>query len=182
MHLKGNDNGVRRVNHQWFLSSVLWWKSVIAKLDITEVSRSGNWVNMAQSEVEDLVVHLEGSLEISSMEHGVKLIGAVLANQQLNKWGVKNILRNSWREYGEAQINWVKENTYVIIVRDEEMVERILDQAPWVVMKQNLSVKRWPNELACFGGRTNGNGAILGSDERNPLVFVYEGKSKKVGR
>ena len=30
---------------------------------------------MAQTEVEYLVVHLEGSLEISSMENRVKLIG-----------------------------------------------------------------------------------------------------------
>lgn len=94
------------------------------------------------------MVHFVGSLEILSMENGVKLIGVVLADQQLNKWGVKNILRNSMREYGEAQKNWVKENTYVIIVRDEEMAVRILDQASWVVMKQNFSVKRWPNDLA----------------------------------
>lgn len=41
---------------------------------------------MAQPEVEDLVVHLEESLELSSMEQGVKLVGAVLVNKSLNKW------------------------------------------------------------------------------------------------
>lgn len=112
-------------------------------------SLSGSdYKHMAQTEVEELVVHLEGSLDISSMEQGVKLVGAVLVEHPLNKWGVRNILHSSWREYGELQINWVKDNTYIIIVRDEEMASRILEQVPWAVMKQNFSVKRWPSDLA----------------------------------
>lgn len=74
---------------------------------------------MAQSSVDELVVRLEGSLEIFTMEQGVKLIGAVLANQQLNKWGVRNILRSAWSDLGEVAIHWVKENLFIIIVKDE---------------------------------------------------------------
>lgn len=102
VQVKENESRVLRVNHQHITSGVLLWKSILVNLDITKVYRSRNWATMAQTEVEYLVVHLEGSLEISSMENGVKLIGDVLADQQLNKWGVKNILRSSWREYGEA--------------------------------------------------------------------------------
>lgn len=63
---------------------------------------------MAQTEVEDLVVHLEESLELSNMEQGVKLIGAVLVDKTLNRWIVRNVLRSTWKEFGEIPITWVK--------------------------------------------------------------------------
>lgn len=43
--------------------------------------------NMAQSEVKELSVQLEGALELDNMEHGVKLVGEALVNHPLNKWG-----------------------------------------------------------------------------------------------
>lgn len=102
---------------------------------------------MAQTEVEDLVVHLEESLELSNMEQGVKLIGAVLVDKTLNRWIVRNVLRSAWKEFGEIPITWVKDNTF-ITVRDEEIAARILNQVPWAVMKQIFSVKMWAQELA----------------------------------
>ncbi|KAM2927835.1 hypothetical protein COP2_035147 [Malus domestica] len=103
---------------------------------------------MAGEGVEDLVVHLEKSLDISNMEQGIKLVGTALVNKTLNKWGVRNILRSSWQRWGEIEIKWVKENTFVIKVNDESTAAKIINQVPWAVMKQNFSVKRWPLELA----------------------------------
>ncbi|KAM3003562.1 hypothetical protein FF2_033908 [Malus domestica] len=103
---------------------------------------------MAGEGVEDLVVHLKKSLDISNMEQGIKLVGTALVNKTLNKWGVRNILRSSWQRWGEIEIKWVKENTFVIKVNDESTTAKIIDQVPWAVMKQNFSVKRWPLELA----------------------------------
>ncbi|KAM2508847.1 hypothetical protein COP2_031730 [Malus domestica] len=100
------------------------------------------------NEVEDLAVQLASGMEISNMESGVKLIAKILVDQQLNKWGVKNILKSAWKEYGEIHINWVHGNLYVILVRDENIASKILEMVPWAVMKQNLSVKRWVDELA----------------------------------
>lgn len=40
---------------------------------------------MVQPEVEELVVHLEGSMDLLTMEHGIKLVGAALVNRTLNK-------------------------------------------------------------------------------------------------
>ncbi|KAM2404806.1 hypothetical protein ACFXTH_032092 [Malus domestica] len=52
------------------------------------------------------------------------------------------------RDLGDVTINWVKHYTFIIIVKDEETTSRILNQVPWVVVKQNFSVKRWPSYLA----------------------------------
>lgn len=41
---------------------------------------------MVQTEVEDLVVRLEESLELSSMEHGINLVGMALTTKPLNKF------------------------------------------------------------------------------------------------
>lgn len=74
-------------------------------------------------------------------------MGVALTNKTLNTWGVKNILRSVLGEFGEVKINWVQENTFIIIVKDEKMANRILEHVPWAVMCQNFSVKRWPQEL-----------------------------------
>ncbi|KAM1185626.1 hypothetical protein ACFX2J_014711 [Malus domestica] len=103
---------------------------------------------MAQEGVDELVIHLEQSMDLSAMEHGVKLVGSALASKALNKWGVRNILKATWKDYGEIEIKWVKENTFIISVPDESVAAKILDQVPWGVMKKNFSVKMWPPELA----------------------------------
>lgn len=103
---------------------------------------------MAEQDVEDLEVHLDKSMDLSTMEHGIDLVGAALVSKTLNKWGVRNILRSSWKELGEVEIRWVKDNTFIITVHDESTAEKILSQVPWAIMKQNFSMKRWPNDLA----------------------------------
>lgn len=89
------------------ISHVLW-------VGYFQPTSGRNYKKMPQPKVEELVAHLEGSLEISSMEQGVKLVGAISVDQPLNKWGVRNILRSFWRKYVELQINWVKDNVYII--------------------------------------------------------------------
>ena len=99
---------------------------------------------MGEELVEDLVVHLERTMDLSTMDQGIKLVGTVLHHKALNKWGVRNILKAAWKEMGETEIKWVKENTFIITVMDESTAKGITDQVPWGVMKQNFSVKRWP--------------------------------------
>lgn len=94
------------------------------------------------------MVHLERSMELATMENGVKLIGKALVNKNLNKWGVRNILRTAWKQIGNIEIKWVRENTFIITVQNESTATKILNQVPWAVMKQNLSVQRWLPELA----------------------------------
>ncbi|KAM1025324.1 hypothetical protein ACFX15_037842 [Malus domestica] len=103
---------------------------------------------MANQDVDDLVVHLEKGMDLSTMEQGIALVGAALVNKNLNKWGVRNILRSSWKDLGEVDIKWVKDNLYIITVQDESTTGKILSQVPWAVMKQNFSIKRWPKEMA----------------------------------
>ncbi|KAM2126516.1 hypothetical protein ACFX1R_006525 [Malus domestica] len=103
---------------------------------------------MAAQEIEELVVNLERNMDLSLMEHGIKLVGMALVNKNLNKWGVRNILRSSWKEYGQIDVKWVKNNTFIITVQDESTATKILNQVPWAVMKQNFLVKRWNQELA----------------------------------
>ncbi|KAM1778361.1 hypothetical protein ACFX12_039865 [Malus domestica] len=108
----------------------------------------GRRKHMANPEVKELVVHLEKSMDLTTMERGVKLVGAALTSKSLNKWGVRNILRSSWKDMGEVEVKWVQDNTFIIIVQDESTAVQILRQSPWAVMKQNFSVKRWPPDLA----------------------------------
>ncbi|XP_048420938.1 uncharacterized protein LOC125473601 [Pyrus x bretschneideri] len=103
---------------------------------------------MATSGVDELVVQLNQTLELSTMEQGVKLVGKVLTPKPLNKWGVRNILRAAWKELGEVEIKWVRENVFIISVKDEHVASKILEQVPWAVMKKVFCVVKWPPELA----------------------------------
>lgn len=40
-------------------------------------------------DIEELVVQLEENLGFTTMEQGIKLVGAVINDKPLNKWGVK---------------------------------------------------------------------------------------------
>lgn len=83
---------------------------------------------MAQQGVDELVVHLDKAMDLSAMEHGVKLVGTALASRALNRWGVRNILISAWKDYGEIEIKWVKENTFIIMVSDESVATKFLNR------------------------------------------------------
>ena len=123
----------------------LWSWNIVGQ---SKCDRCRIQINMAEVEVEDLVVHLERNLELSTMEQGVKLVGKVLSDKTVNKWGVRNILRASWKEMGEIEIKWVRDNVFIITVNDESTAAKILDRVPWGVMKQHFMVKSWSQELA----------------------------------
>ncbi|KAM2348539.1 hypothetical protein ACFX1X_012165 [Malus domestica] len=57
---------------------------------------------MENSRVEELVVHLDQALDLSSMEQGVKLIGKVLTSKLLNKWGVKEYSQIGLERFGRG--------------------------------------------------------------------------------
>ncbi|XP_070672550.1 uncharacterized protein At4g02000-like [Malus domestica] len=116
--------------------------------DIKKARIQNGTRKMERSDVENLVVHLEHSLDLSTMESGVKLVGAALTRKSLNKWGVRNILCSAWKDLGVLEIKWVHDNTYIITAQDEITALKILNQVPWAVMKQNFSVKRWSPDLA----------------------------------
>lgn len=56
----------------------LWCTSIQDTWDFTK-SRN----ETAEVEIEELVVHLERNMDLSTMEQGVKLVGKVLANKTL---------------------------------------------------------------------------------------------------
>ncbi|CAN6708768.1 unnamed protein product [Malus baccata var. baccata] len=91
----------KNYSHQVGVKEVLrrYWNTLI----LCSFFCCGIWEGRDQSEVDELVVHLDESLEISSMEQGVKLVGAVLSKKPLNKWGVKNKLGSSplWKSLQE---------------------------------------------------------------------------------
>ncbi|KAM1122858.1 hypothetical protein FF1_004321 [Malus domestica] len=150
-------NVVLALNWSWVGSRFQLWSSILSVHFILGVRQSQSkgqrvWeltsYGMEQQAVEELAVQLELNMELSSQAQGVKLIGAALVNRPLNRWGVRNILRASWKDWGAIDVKWVRDNLYVISVPDESVATRILSQAPWAVMKQNFSVCRWPVELA----------------------------------
>lgn len=90
---------------------------------------------MAQQEVEELVVHLENTMDLLRIELEIKLVGAVLVNRQLNRWGVRNILCSARKEFEEIKVKWVHDNLYIITVPNEVVADKILGQVLWGVMK-----------------------------------------------
>ncbi|KAM1753119.1 hypothetical protein ACFXTI_005440 [Malus domestica] len=107
---------------------------------------------MAQSDVDELVVHLDKSMDLFTMEGGVKLVGSVLVNRNLNKWGVQNILHSAWRDWGEIEIKWVWDNTFIITIPDESVVAKILNQISGVplYLTSEANVRHLAQEIGEF--------------------------------
>ncbi|CAN6572182.1 unnamed protein product [Malus baccata var. baccata] len=100
----------KNYSHQVGVKEVLrrYWNTLI----LCSFFCCGIWEGRDQSEVDELVVHLDESLEISSMEQGVKLVGAVLSKKPLNKWGVKNKLGSRY--------------VFIIVVNVEDSANQII--------------------------------------------------------
>ncbi|XP_070662491.1 uncharacterized protein [Malus domestica] len=105
-------------------------------------------LKMENRGIEELVIQLEQSMDLLIMESGVKLVGKVLTSKVVNIWGVGNIIKAAWNEYGGVEIKWVKENIFTISVKDESMASKLLEQASWAAMKKIFSIKKWPSDLA----------------------------------
>ncbi|KAM2077180.1 hypothetical protein ACFX1R_024990 [Malus domestica] len=85
---------------------------------------------MENQGVDELVVHLDRSMDLSAMEHGVKTVGMALAHRTLNRWAIRNILSTAWKDLGVVGIKWVQENLFIISVQDQSMANKILEQVP----------------------------------------------------
>ncbi|VVA30247.1 PREDICTED: zinc finger MYM-type [Prunus dulcis] len=95
-----------------------------------------------------------------------------MADKLRNKGAIKSILTRAWREYGEAKICWVQDNIFSIIVKDELMADKLVNNGPWQVMKKCFSMRRWPSTLAIK--------EIQGSDEgRRWLEQSYKGDERR---
>ncbi|KAM1074599.1 hypothetical protein ACFX11_019776 [Malus domestica] len=107
---------------------------------------------MAQPKVEELVVHLEKFMDLSTMEHGIELVGVAFVNRTLNKLGVRNIFRSFWKELGEIEVKWVRDNTFIITVQDESTTTKILNQIRGLTLylTSEANVRRLANEIKEF--------------------------------
>lgn len=112
------------------------------------LSKFGSQTYMENQGVDELVVQLDHSMNLSAMEHGVKMVGMALAHKTLNRWGIRNILSTAWKDLGKMGIKWVLEKLFIISVQDQSMANKILEHVPWVAMKKNFVVKTWPPDLA----------------------------------
>lgn len=90
--------------------------------------------NMDNAKTEELVIKLEESLGLSSLESGPKLIGAIIADKVPNRGAIKNILAKAWESFGEAKITYMKGNIFTILAQDEDMADKIIEEGPWSVL------------------------------------------------
>lgn len=103
---------------------------------------------MEREEVDELVLHLEDSLDLTNISTGIQLIGCIIASKVPNIGSIKNILRKGWSNFGEVKISHVNENIFSIVAENEAFVGKIVEASPWSVMRHCFSVKYWPSDMA----------------------------------
>ncbi|CAB4303970.1 unnamed protein product [Prunus armeniaca] len=52
---------------------------------------------MTSTGADELVVQLKESLGLSNLEHGPKLVGAIIVDNMPNREAIKNILKSTWK-------------------------------------------------------------------------------------
>ncbi|CAL9020471.1 unnamed protein product [Prunus brigantina] len=103
---------------------------------------------MEKSATDELVLHLEESLDFSSINNGFQLVGCIIASKIPNLGAIKNILRKAWAPFGEVKIAHVKDNIFSIVAPDEATALQIVENSPWSVMRHCFSVQPWPQDMA----------------------------------
>ncbi|BFG26669.1 hypothetical protein CerSpe_129430 [Prunus speciosa] len=103
---------------------------------------------MERSTTDELILHLEESLDLTSINTGVQLVGCIIASKIPNIGAIKNILRKAWSPFGEVKISHVKDNIFSIVAPDDATAAQIVDSSPWSVMRHCFSVKLWPQDMA----------------------------------
>ncbi|OMO54045.1 hypothetical protein CCACVL1_28106 [Corchorus capsularis] len=68
------------------------------------------------------------------------MAGKLISERAVNRGGVKNILRRAWMEFGEVKIADAPENIFVFSVRNEEVMNQILQECPWSAMEDTQPV------------------------------------------
>ncbi|OMO53347.1 hypothetical protein CCACVL1_28702 [Corchorus capsularis] len=74
------------------------------------------------------------------------MAGKLISERAVNRGGVKNILRRAWMEFGEVKIADAPKNIFVFSVRNEEVMNQILQECPWSAMGQLVNIKRWESK------------------------------------
>lgn len=130
---------------------------------------------------EELIIQLEESLGISTLEYGPKLIGAIIANKIPNCGVIKSILRAAWKEFVEIKIAWgvllnlcSEQNAIRICEKIGELVEyETLNQA-WGFIHVRVQINtRNPLPLGFWLLRLHGSKSLAEFQYEHLSEFCY---------
>ncbi|XWS65106.1 hypothetical protein CRYUN_Cryun05aG0062500 [Craigia yunnanensis] len=84
--------------------------------------------------MEDQVIKQEKRDERSVAVSRCSIIGKIVADRMVNRKGVLNILKGIWPVEVAPVISEVRSNKYGISFKINEVMEKALDEGPWLVI------------------------------------------------
>ncbi|KAJ1399804.1 hypothetical protein SESBI_30028 [Sesbania bispinosa] len=100
--------------------------------------------------LEDPEIILEEDAEEALKIARQTLVGRILADKNLNRSAVKEILSKAWNIEEELSIMDLGPNVFLFGFTDSKMVSKVLQEGPWFVMGHLLSLQNWIPEASVF--------------------------------
>ncbi|KAF7844037.1 kinesin KP1-like [Senna tora] len=96
---------------------------------------------------EEATVHIDVKEECTTEVTKHALIGRILAEKPLNRKTVRGMIIKSWGNPQGLHIVDLSRNTYIFNFKDAEMPQRIMQEVPWNVLGNLMSLQRWNSQI-----------------------------------
>ncbi|KAJ1422670.1 Zinc finger, CCHC-type [Sesbania bispinosa] len=113
-----------------------------------EVAESSSQLQPAN--MEDIEVQLDDNVTEAAKLAKHTLVGRILAARSLNRNAVKEILSKAWNVQEELNISDLGPNVFLFNFSDRKIAARVLEEGPWFVMGNLLSLQYWTPEATVF--------------------------------
>ncbi|KAK3007532.1 hypothetical protein RJ639_013240 [Escallonia herrerae] len=94
-------------------------------------------------------IDLESDPTYINLQTTLTLVGQLVSDKPLNRNGVKNTIVKAWNPPHGIKIR-EQENRLLLTFKDEQELQRVLDNRPWSIMGANLVLQPWPPEAALY--------------------------------
>ncbi|KAJ1408205.1 Zinc finger, CCHC-type [Sesbania bispinosa] len=105
---------------------------------------------VTQQCLEEIEIILEGNPEEGLKLAKQTLVGKILAEKNLNRGAVKEILSKAWNVDEELTITDLGPNVFLFAFSEKKQVVKVVQEGPWFVMGHLLSLQNWIPEASVF--------------------------------
>ncbi|KAJ1390976.1 Zinc finger, CCHC-type [Sesbania bispinosa] len=98
--------------------------------------------------IEGDVLSLEPENQDSHLLGKYTLIGKIISRKLINKTTTKTMILKGWGAIDKVSISDIGPNKFLFHFTDEDLMKRIIREAPWNVLGNHLNIQPWNPELS----------------------------------
>lgn len=123
--------------------------------------------------IEEVMVELEIKRKRSFEVTRHVLVGHIIEGKEVNRKMMHIMYQKSWGNPTDMQITYLAKNTFMFTFREARAPVRILNEGPWNILGNLLSLQVWPLEITVH--KINYDCVFLDTNPWNAIGRVVSG-------